>query len=73
MSEDKKDRPTVSDVTAAVLHQLVPLLKIPAGRAALASLRQSVGSSASAAVGILPFVYAQMPEDFIGRRADLSH
>ncbi|SDD87203.1 type I-E CRISPR-associated protein Cse2/CasB [Peptococcus niger] len=73
MSEDKKDRPTVSAVTAAVLHQLVPLLKIPAGRAALASLRQSVGSSASAAVGILPFVYAQMPEDFIGSGADLSH
>lgn len=73
MSEDKKDRPTVSAVTAAVLHQLVPLLKIPAGRAVLASLRLSVGSSASAAVGILPFVYAQMPEDFIGSGADLSH
>ncbi|KAA9302305.1 MULTISPECIES: type I-E CRISPR-associated protein Cse2/CasB [Aerococcus] len=62
----------LSQVTERLLHQLSHSLDQPVTKARLASLRHSIGRDMSQSIEIWPFIFENIPEDYLGQSSILT-
>ena len=66
------ERIRLSQVTEHLLHQLSHSLDKPATKASLANLRHSIGRERSQTVDVWPFLFENLPDDYLGQSATLT-
>lgn len=71
MSEVKYD--SVFSVTSNILNRLERDLETSTGKAALATLRNSIGRETSQSIAVWPIIFEYIPESFLSKQAKLSN
>ena len=66
-------KPTIAATTASILSKLDNLPDKSLKKAWLAKLCHSLGKPLIAAVEVFPFLYAEIPETFLGKNGELSN
>lgn len=67
MTETKRVKISVREITARILGQLTNTLDTSSTRATLANLRNSLGRNIETSVEIWPLVYEHMPEEYLSK------
>lgn len=67
MQVKQTDSPTVHSVTNRMIYLLDQTLETSSGKAMLAGLRNSIGRPLSQTIEIWPFMFENLPEDFLSR------
>lgn len=67
------DRPPVYRVSKKILMMLDEARKNPSGKAVLANLRSSIGKELGDNMESLAFVFANIPEEYLGEYEDLNY
>jgi CRISPR system Cascade subunit CasB len=72
MEKTPSKRSTVHSVTNGIVFKLDQTLEISSTKATLANLRNSIGKPLSESVAIWPFMFENLPEEFLSRSQSLS-
>ncbi len=72
MSKENCRRDTVFAVTGKMVTVLNSMVNTPSGKATLANLRNSIGSSLSQSIDIWPLVFQYFPDSFLGQSGEMT-
>lgn len=73
MEQNVQRSPNIYSVASKVITRLIVLHGEPEGKATLARLRNSIGKPLSETVNLWPFMFDQLPEEYLGQGASPSH